>query len=459
MRLFTFSACLIGLLAALGIAQSVQAQTTHSWNYSGPNWNTAANWSPSVVPTSADTAILGPFSGSTYTPPTFTASATVGQLVILGPRPLADATVAGNGNTLTLGTGGVMSTAPLTVRSTFGHTLALDNLTVNIANGTSFAAGFAQTVGAMELSGFSSRIVLNNGSQLRLVNAAGTANYDLTLNSGFQLVVSPGAQVTNGIGVNAAVQGAIRFHGGGIMNFRGGDTGTTTFNANQVVAASGHSSVGVFFGGPLGGGAVTVLNLGNAAIQRGIDRFTRDSTGTVISLGTGTVEFNFSSSPLPGFAGSQAQLVFRPGPTGVPMQNDVITENISSNGNSPYVILTGNVPGIDGFTGRFATWNSTTGAVTAQMGVQRTEATLSATPANENVIYRPTTSSATATLTANISPQTVVFEPRGTNQSIDLGGFTMTTPGLIAERQYSPDRHPTTSACPTAPSRRRADRP
>jgi autotransporter-associated beta strand protein len=423
----------IGLVLLLALATPAGAQTTYTWNYSGTGWSSATSWTPNGVPTSADTAILGTFDATTFNLPTFSANGVAGDFRILGPRPFSFAgTVTGNGNTLTLGTGGVMSTAPLTQRSTFGHSLTLNNLRINVANGTSLASGFAETIGAVELSGFSSRIVLSNTSQLRLVNAAGTANYDLTINGGSQLVVNAGTQVTNGVGVNGAVQGAIRFHGGGSLNFLGGNNVATTFDANQVVAASGHSSVGVSFGGT---GTVTV-NLGNGTLQRGIDHFTRDSTGAVISLGTGTVEFNFNG-PIPGFTGSQATLVFRPGSTGVPMQNGVIVENISSNGNSPYAILTGTVPGIDGMTGRFATWNAGTGAVTAQLGVQRSEATLSATPANENVIYRPTTSSANATLTANISPQTVVFEPRGLSQSVDLGGFTLTTPGIIVERTTS----------------------
>ena len=57
--------------------------------------------------------------------------------------------------------------------------------------------------------------------------------------------------------------------------------------------------------------------------------------------------------------------------------------------------------------------------------------------ANENVIYRPTSGSSNATLANSISPQTIVFEPIGSNQSVNLNGFTLTTPGIIVERTVS----------------------
>jgi fibronectin-binding autotransporter adhesin len=426
-------------LAALVVlaVRPASAQTDRFWNYSGTNWGTAANWSPSGVPTSADTAILGPFDGATYNFPTFTASAVAGELDILGPRPLITSTFTGNGNTLTLGTGGVMTTAPLTNRSTFGHTLTLNNLTVNIANGTSFAAGYAQTIGAMELSGFSSRIMLTNSSRLRLVDAAGTSNYDLTINSGAQLLVNSGTQLTNGIGVNSAGQGAIRFHGGGILNFQGASNVASTFNANQVVAASGHSTVRVNFGGSTG---TVTLNLGNADAalvnkQRGISRpSTVNADNSILSLGTGTIDFNFNGV-IPGFTGSQATLNAAIGTTFTMVnQNGVITEGSSSNTNSPYVILTGQIPLRDGDLGRFATINTSTGVVTAQQGTQRSDSTLTTAAANENVIYRPSSGAANATLANNISPQTIVFEPILSGQSVNLNGFTLTTPGIIVER-------------------------
>ena len=187
---------------------------------------------------------------------------------------------------------------------------------------------------------------------------------------------------------------------------------------------------------PASSGGSVQVNLGNGTLQRGIDRYTRDSTGNVIGLGSGTIEFNFNGT-LPGFTGSTGQLVLAPGATGVPTQNGVITEGTSSNTNSPYAILTGSIPSRSGFLGRFATINATTGEVTAQLGTARNETSLSSVAANENVIYRPTSGSANATLANSISPQTIVFEPIGSNQSVNLGGFTLTTPGIIVERTVS----------------------
>ncbi len=430
---------LCGVFVSLA-GRPASAQTTYSWNFSGTDWNTAANWSPSGVPTSTDIAVLGPFDGTAYTLPTFNAAGSAGQLAILGPRPLFTGIITGNGNTLTLGTGGVMSTAPLTERSTFGHTLTLNNLRVNIANGTSFAAGYAQTIGAMDLSGFSSRIILSNGSQLRLVNASGTANYDLTINSGTQILVNAGTQITNGIGVNSAGQGAIRFHGGGLITFQGANNVASTFNANQVVAAAGHSIVRVSFGGTTG---TVTLNLGNADAalankQRGIGRpSTVNADNSILSIGTGTIAFDFNGV-IPGFAGSQATLNAAIGTTfSMVNQNGVITEGSSNNTNSPYVILTGSIPSRDGALGRFATINTTTGVITAQQGTDRNDTTLTSAAANENVIYRPSSGAANATLANNLNPQTIVFEPILSGQSVNLNGFTLTTPGIIVERSIS----------------------
>ena len=423
---------LIALVVGCVAVAPAAAQTTYTWNYSGTDWNTASSWSPEGVPTGADTALLTTFDAPTYNLPSFSANAAVGELDILGPRWGISTPFTGNNHTLTVGTGGQMTTAPLAYRGSFGTAVTLNNLTVNIANGTTFATGYAETVGGMELSGFSSRFLLQNGAQLRLMNPAGITNYDLTINGGAQVSLSAGTQLTNGVGVNTAGQGAIRFHGGGILTVAGGNNVASTFDLNQIAAASGHATVNVSATGTSGS---VRLNLGNGTLQRGIDRYTRDSSGTVISLGTGTLEFSFSG-PIPGFSGATGQLFFANGAPGstMPTQNGVVTEGGSSNTNSPYVILTGSIPSRSGFLGRFAAYNSTTGAVTAQQGTARNETTLTSAVAGENVVYRPTTSSANATLANSISPQTVVFEPVGSGQSVDLGGNTLSTPGILVER-------------------------
>jgi fibronectin-binding autotransporter adhesin len=432
---------LIALIAIylLVCARPAVAQPTYFWNYSGTNPTLAGSWSPGGgPPTAADTAVISTFDAPVYNLPNFGANAAYGQLVLIGPRPLANVPFIGNGNTLTLGTGGVMTGPVLSYRGDFASMIQLDNLRINIANGTSTAAGtFAQYVGAFDLTGNSARFELLTGSQLRLVNAAGTANYNLTISGGAQLLIRDGALVTNGLGVNAATQGAIRFHGGGTLNVQGTNGADTIFNVNQISAVSGHSSVGVFAG--TSGTTPTVqLNVGNTNLQRGIDRYTRDSTGTVIGLGSGTVEFNFNSV-IPGLGTSTGSLFFANGAVGatVPSQNGVITEGSSLNTNSPYVILTGFHPTLSGTAGRFATYNSATGAVTAQLGTTRDENTLTSAAPNENVLYRPTSTSANATLANSISPQTIVFEPRTSAQFVNLGGNTLTTPGIIVERLFS----------------------
>jgi fibronectin-binding autotransporter adhesin len=434
-------AFVLSFLCVFALGRPAAAQTTSVWNYSSTDPTLSGSWT-NGVPGSGDTAVFNTFAGTTYNLPSFSQNAAIGDVRFLGLRPIVDTVFAGSGHTLTVGTGGSMTTAPLAVRGSIGGpaggTLAFNNLTVNIATGTTFASGsFEQQVGAVELSGSTARFDLRNGSQLRLIDAAGTTNYDLTLNSGAGIRVNAGTTLTNGVGVNTNPQGSIRFQGGGTVIVQGANDVASTFTLNQVVAASGHSSVSVFAGlDTVTSGTPSVqLTIGNGSIQSGISRDVRDSAGNLLGHGVGTIEFTFSAAAMPGFTGSVGQVFLAPGASGIAVQNGVITEGTSASTNSPYVILTGSIPNRTGSLGRFATINSTTGEVTAQTGTARTEANLSSVAVNENVVYRPTTTTANATVSGSISPQTVVFEAQASGQSVTLGtGVTLTTPGIIVER-------------------------
>jgi hypothetical protein len=206
-----------GLAVLLALGAPVTAQTTHTWNYSSTDWAASSSWSPAGPPPT-DTAVLGAFDGPTLNLPAFSAPAAAGQLRILGPRGLTSGTVAGNGNTLTLGTGGVMADPALAFRGTFGARVTLDHLRVSIAPGTAYTPGtYADTVGATDVSGFASQVILQNGSELRLVDALGTTNSNLTI-SDSAVVLNAGTWITNGLGMNANPQGAIRFQGGGQLS-------------------------------------------------------------------------------------------------------------------------------------------------------------------------------------------------------------------------------------------------
>lgn len=166
MPLFLRRAIALGGVFVFLLGQRSLAQTAYTWNYSGTDWNTAASWSPTGVPTSTDTAILGTFDRSTLNAPSFSADAAAGQFRLIGPG-FVQTTLAGAGHTLTVGTGGLMTDAPFTYRGTFGSTIIFDNLRVNIATGTAFQSGnYEQTNGAMEWTGLTSRLDLRNGSQL-----------------------------------------------------------------------------------------------------------------------------------------------------------------------------------------------------------------------------------------------------------------------------------------------------
>lgn len=409
--------------------QNVSAQTTYSWGYTGTNWNDAGSWLPGGgPPTSADTALFDHYPGTTFsTQPTFTASASVGRLVFLGPRTLANFTITGGGNTLTLGTGAAMSESPFTFRGGFGTTLILNNLLTNVATGTSLT-GTAATIGAMEFNGFGTRLSLTNGSIMRLSNVAGTANYDLTI-SGAQIALAAGTQITNGVG-SAFQQGRLTFQGGGILSVSGATSGTTSFSLNQVAAQSGHTQIN------LTRGSATALNLtlGNSS-QAGIDGFVRNFNGTALSaLSDGTIQINLNDTiPLTSGATGPAHVFLGTGVGTIAQTNGVITRGTSSNTNSPYVVINGFITGFTGLSSgsltRFAAFNTGTGEVQGQAGTLQSEATLGTAVVNENTIYRPT-SGANATLNNSISVQTLVLEPRSNNQSIDLNGNTITTNGI-----------------------------
>ena len=137
-------------------ARPASAQSTYFWNYSGTDPALAGSWSPGGgPPTAADTAVISTFDAPVYNLPNFGANAAYGQLVILGPRPAANVPFIGNGNTLTLGTGGSMTgPAPSCIRGDFASMIQLDNLRINIANGTTMpTTGFGQFVVAVDLTG------------------------------------------------------------------------------------------------------------------------------------------------------------------------------------------------------------------------------------------------------------------------------------------------------------------
>src|SRR5438132_7357330 len=111
----SLSRCLAAIVGILGFAlgSPAVAQTNYTWNYSGTGWSSSSSWTPNGTPTAADTAILNVFDSTTYNLSSLSGAAAAGELAILGPRPLGTGTILGAGNTLTLGTGGTMSVAPL----------------------------------------------------------------------------------------------------------------------------------------------------------------------------------------------------------------------------------------------------------------------------------------------------------------------------------------------------------
>lgn len=420
--------CFVSIALLLTLTQTTPAQTTYTWSYAGTNWNDATNWSPGGgPPTSSDTALFDHYPGTSFTTqPTLTASTSVGRMLFLGPRSIANYQFTGGGNTLTLGTGAAMSESALSFRGGFGTTIVFSNLQTNIATGTSFA-GTAATLGAMEFNQTGSRFSLMNSSIVRLTNAANTQNYDLTI-SGAQIALAAGTQLTNGVGSNTSQQGRLTFQGGGILTVSGATSGTTNFTMNQVAAQSGNTQI------TLSRGGATALNLtlGNSTLQAGIDGFVRDFNGTALSaLSDGTIQINLNDTiPLTSGATGPSNVFLAAGASGIAQTNNVITRGSSSNTNSPYVIITGTVAGNSGTSTRFASFSTGSNLVLGQAGTTRTETNLGSAALNENTIYRQSSGTLNASLANSINVQTLVLEPGTNNQTLNLNSNTITTNGI-----------------------------
>lgn len=415
------------LLISLPIAS---AQSTYSWGYTGTDWNNAGSWSPGGgPPTSADTALFDHYPGTTYSnQPTLTASTAVARAVFLGPRPIANFTMTGGGNTLTLGTGGAMTDPLLIMRGGFGTNYVLNDLNLRIANETTIT-GAASTIGAFELSGVGTVFRLQNNSTVQLISLSNniTQNFDLTI-SNAQLALSAGTSLSNGVGQNTFQQGRLTFQGGGILNVVGATSGSpVAYAMNQVAAQSGHTQINLT---PSTSGVS--LTLGNGALQAGFAPFVQNIDGTFVSaLSDGTIQVNTGAAiPFTASVSNSSRLLLAPGASGITTTNGVITRNaFSANTNIPYVIITGTVTGVTGTATRFATIESGAGTreVLGQAGTTRTEINLGSAVNTENTIYRPSNTTANATLNNSITVQSLVLEPRGNNQSIDLNGNTLTS--------------------------------
>ena len=273
------------------------------------------------MPGATDVALFDAFTGTgagfVIPMPSLAGDRTVGQLRYLGPRGLTADTntlFAGNGFSLSAGTGGAMTAAPFLLRGNFATRTGLDNLTVRVTPGTSFVAGSAgESLGGVEISGQANNPILRNGAGFRLSNGSGATatNYALTLTTGAQLSFLNAGTIDTGYSNPASRQQAVQFQGGALLTLQGANAPsstdvTTPFTLNGLNAQSGAAVLNVAVGSNLSTGqARTQLNLGVGTAQPGFDRFIRNAAGAVVGFGGGTVELQLGDT-IAGTAGLPA---------------------------------------------------------------------------------------------------------------------------------------------------------
>ena len=279
------------LLAVVAMSLPAAAQTTYTWNGTGPdaNWSTAANWTPGV-PVSDLTATFLTMAGTTQTTNnldfslsanSLTFDATAGAFVINGSA----------GSVLTLGTGGITIVAGNTTNQQIAASLALgaDQTWTNDGTGLLTIAG-SLAVGANNLtvsgtgnstiSGSitgSGTLALNSASTLSVTaNNATTFTGAISVSGGGTLVFADQTSLGSSAG-----SGAVTLDGGTLFNTNNGFAGTFLSTQRAVVLNAGGGTFGT---------ASTLIILQTATSITGVGGFTKSGSGVLALAGTATYQ-------------------------------------------------------------------------------------------------------------------------------------------------------------------------
>lgn len=135
-RLSLPTTAVASIFVAFSTVTAVLAATS-SWNGGSGSWDDSANWTPNILPSSADTAVFGGTSG--------TVTATAAQSVLGLQFSASDYTLAGAD--LTIGTGGIQAAAVTSGTISIGNpiTAASGTQTWNIGTGGTLAVGTLPT--------------------------------------------------------------------------------------------------------------------------------------------------------------------------------------------------------------------------------------------------------------------------------------------------------------------------
>ena len=224
----------------------------------GGDWNTAANWSPNVVPTSADDVAFG---AGTYSVTTDAGAANAKSITFSGG---ANLTISG-ANALTIAAGGITETGTTTT-----DTISA-NVTLGAAQTWNVGSGNSLTVSGV-VSG-SANLTIGNATSTGILYLQGVNSY-----SG-NITIIGGALDLNSTGTMASAAN-ITVYGGGNLTLDNSSTANSTRlgNSTNINMAGGNLTL-------IGSAsAATTQNYGQLSLSSGESIITVTADGAAIDL-------------------------------------------------------------------------------------------------------------------------------------------------------------------------------
>ena len=358
MKLRTRFNCSLPLLGAFLFSPAIVYAATFTWDGGSgtdSNWATAANWNPDGAPVNDGTADLI-FTGSTRLTPTLSTGWSVRSITFANIAAVNAFTIGG-GQTITLGTGGIVNYDSDT--QTFNNSLSVGAGVVTsiacspgqiVVNGTIALGSSATTIYTSgsatvnnSITGTGTISKVGGTGTLTLAGAGDTRSYDLVvgdLAAGGTVTLShTGTATYNSTGsitlinnsllningnltldnslLNATSNGTISLFAGKTLSvtngadvtLAGGFTQSTASTINITGAGSTFSTASNNFDFS-GGGAVNV-NSGGALTSGGFLDIGNSTNGTVIVDGSGSSVSNVSAASFLGHSSATGSLTIR----------------------------------------------------------------------------------------------------------------------------------------------------
>lgn len=275
------------------VASSVTNAQAKTWRGITSDWNTASNWAPAGVPTSANAVTIPAVGGAVLFAPQLSANGACGAIIFSGSSVISNTT---GSQTLTAGVSittnaGFTTTIScpliLSAATTFGFVSATSNLTVSgvISGAFGITKAGAGTLTLSGLNSYSGSTTISAG-MLKIGAASSGLNSPLGTAAGSTIVANGGVLDLNGFdiltgealnltGTNTLAGGALINSPAILSNYNGNVTSATSTAinvSNAVINLLGNISIT----GTLNKLGAGILNLGSGTV----------SIGTLIMSGT-----------------------------------------------------------------------------------------------------------------------------------------------------------------------------